>query len=466
MGGELNRLLATVAVLLVCATGWMLAAFNGMLTDASHVLTFGLANFILIFDAIDLTVRIWLQRVHGAAVKGPSVDLGLNEISQAERQSGLAPYAIIASLHNEADSLDRFMQVMQPFKDCVWLIDDASSDDTLVRLRREGWNCLAGGVNRKKPGALAHLLKSLPAEVQTVVVMDPDCRWACAPGTERATLSAIVSDLQRSGAAALTPRVLVARSALLVECQALEYELSCGLGRKSLGELSSNSGVSIYRRSALQSALSRHTLSVYAEDLENSLLLLADGERIYYDDRWVVVTVAKTTVRALFSQRVGWTFGCVKVFVERLNLILRIARRSALGAYQYAFYLGICGICLLPVKLAAIGLLVLSAFASLQDLLSGQLTVHHSWNDPMLFTLWYLKSLAVLIVSCIVTLPKGERARHLATLPFFPFYSLLQYAPMTVGYLNLLFVRIAGRRLYHDHYEVNPKIGLPRGEAA
>jgi hypothetical protein len=83
----------------------------------------------------------------------------------------------------------------------------------------------------------------------------------------------------------------------------------------------------------------------------------------------------------------------------------------------------------------------------------------------MVFTLWYLKSLAVLIVSCIVTLPRGERARHFATLPFYPFYALLQYAPMTVGYLNLLSLRLSGRRLYRDHYEADPKMGLRRGEA-
>ncbi len=465
MRGDLNRILASCAVLLACATGGMLASVTGLADDATHVFIFGLANVILLFDAADLLARIWLKRVHGAALRGPAVDLGLSEISQAERNASLAPYAIIASLHDEADTLDRFMQVMQPFKDCVWLIDDASGDDTLLRLRREGWNCMAGGINRKKPGALAHLLKTLPSEVQTVVVMDPDCRWACAPGTERATLTAVISDLQRSGAAALTPRVLAPRSRWLVECQALEYELSCGLGRKSLGNHCCNSGVSIYRRQALQNALSRHSLSVYAEDLENSLLLLADGERIYYDDRWVVVTVPKSSLRSLFSQRVGWSFGCIKVFAERFRLVFKIARRSPLGAYQYGFYLGFCGIALMPVKLLAICLLVLSAVASLQDLLSGHLNVHHSWNDPMVFTLWYLKSLAVLIVSCIVTLPRGERARHFATLPFYPFYALLQYAPMTVGYLNLLSLRLSGRRLYRDHYEADPKMGLRRGEA-
>ena len=39
--------------------------------------------------------------------------------------------------------------------------------------------------------------------------------------SERSTLERVISDLQRSGAAALTPRLQAARGGWLVECQAL-----------------------------------------------------------------------------------------------------------------------------------------------------------------------------------------------------------------------------------------------------
>ena len=42
-----------------------------------------------------------------------------------------------------------------------------------------------------------------------------------AAGSERSTLERVISDLQRSGAAALTPRLQAARGGCLVECQAL-----------------------------------------------------------------------------------------------------------------------------------------------------------------------------------------------------------------------------------------------------
>ena len=397
-------------------------------------------------------MRLWLRKLHGAAVQGPAVALGLPEISNAERALELSPYAIIASVHDAADDIDRFTATLQPFKDAVWLIDDASGDDTLLRLRRDGWNVVAGVVNRKKPAALRHLLQSLPVEIRTVVIMDPDVRWVAAPGLERPMLEAVISDLQRSGAAACTPRVQAHRGGWLEECQAFEYELACGLGRKSLGELCCNSGVSVYRRTALEAALNRHSLSVYAEDFENSLLLLERGERIYYDDRLIIETHAKDTWKNLLSQRVGWSFGCAKVVVERLPQIFAIARRGPLGAYQYVFYLCVTGVLLLPLKLVSTGLLTMSLFKGLDDLLLTQWLPTRPWNEPLLFCLWYAKSTLILLLACLSALPRGERRRHLLTLPFYCFYGLLQYIPTTIGYLNLLTLRTAGRRLYADHY--------------
>ncbi|HTC52656.1 MAG TPA: glycosyltransferase family 2 protein [Steroidobacteraceae bacterium] len=463
-----NNSLLLAAVILVCFAGVAAAASAGLLSGGTRIVIFVFVNLILVFDVIDLIVRLWLRRVHGAAPEGPAVALGLPEISKAERALDLSPYAIIASLHDEADDMDRITATLQPFKEAVWLIDDASSDDTLLRLRRDGWNCLPGVINRKKPAALRHLLQTLPAEIRTVVVMDPDVRWVVAPGMERATLEQVISDLQRSGAAACTPRVQARRGGWLEECQAFEYELACGLGRKSLGELCCNSGVSVYSRVALEAALNRHSLSVYAEDFENSLLLLEVGERIYYDDRLIIETQAKATWKNLLSQRVGWAFGCAKVVFERLPQIFAIARRGPLGAYQYVFYLCINGVLLLPLKLLSSVLLAMSLLKALDDLLLTQWLPLRPWNEPLLFCLWYGKSTLILFLACLAALPRGERRRHLATVPFYSFYGLLQYIPTTIGYFNLLALRVSGRRLYADHYDndagcrshIAPKGGL------
>jgi cellulose synthase/poly-beta-1,6-N-acetylglucosamine synthase-like glycosyltransferase len=450
---ELTGAWTAVAVAVVCLGGVTVAAASGLLSGASRIVVYLLANLILTVDVIDLLVRLWLQRLQGVARHGPSVDLGLTDISNAERAATLQPYALIASLQDEADGVDRFLATLSSFKDRVWLIDDASSDGTLLRLRRAGWNCVAGTVNRNKPGALKHLLQMLPPEIQTVVVMDPDIQWVGPARALRALLERVISDLQRSGAAALTPRVQAAPGGLLVECQAFEYELACGLGRRSLGDLCCNSGVSIYRRSALAYALAHHSLSIYAEDFENSLLLLAAGERIYYDDRMVVETHAKTTCMSLLSQRVGWAFGCARVFLGRMPQLFAVARRGPLAAYQYLLYLGFAAIVLLPLKLLSVAILAASLLRGIDDLLLTDLMPSASWNEPLLFALWYCKCLLIMLLSCCVTLPRGERARHLLILPAYPVYSLLPYVAMAIGFANMLTLRTVGRRLFTDHYE-------------
>lgn len=440
------------------ALGWIAAYEAGLLTTASRVAVYLLAHLILAFDVIDFIIRLWLRKIHGAAQVGPSVDLALPEISNAERAFGLAPYALIASIHNEARDIDRFLKVLLPFKDVVWLIDDASGDTTLLRLRREGWNCVAGGINRKKPAALAHLLSTLPKEIQTVLVMDPDVRWVVPPGSERENLERIISDLQRSGAAACTPSVRAHPGNWLEDCQGLEYALSCNLGRKCLRDLVCTSGVAIYQRAALEKVLPTHSMSVYAEDFENSVLLLAAGERIYYDDRFVIETHAKRSVRALFSQRVGWSFGAIKVMLERWPQFLQIGARSPLGAYQYLLYLMVGGLLLLPLKLASMVVLVLGMLHAADDLLMAGFFHDQGLVAPMLFASWYLKSTAVVLLVCALALPRGERMRHLPVMPFYAFYTVLHYIPLTIGYLNLLTLKLFGRRVYADHFDHQPKL--------
>jgi cellulose synthase/poly-beta-1,6-N-acetylglucosamine synthase-like glycosyltransferase len=466
MRSTLDRSVVTAIVLLLSVGGWVIAGASGMLNTASRISIYFVANLVLMFDMVDLVARIWITSQLKSVGAGPSVDLGLPEISKAEEATILRPYAIIGSVHDASDDIDRFVEVMQPFKDVVWLIDDASSDDTLLRLRRLGWNCMAGVKNRNKPGAIYHLIKRLPGEIETVLVVDPDVKWSAIGTSQREALERVVTDLQRSGAAALTPRISSHQPGWLEECQAFEYELSCGLGRKSLGNVCTNSGVSVYRRSALEKALEQHTLSVYAEDLENSLLLLAAGERIYYDDRLAFDTDAKRSFKSLFSQRVGWSYGGAKVLLERLPLFMAISRRSPVGAYQYLFYLGFNGYAMLPFKLASIVILTASLLNGLDDLSTLEILPDHPWNDPALFALWYLKTVVVLAIACLAALPRGERLRHVATVPFYPFYSLLQYIPMTIGVTNLLMLRFFGRRLYADHYDREPRLfELPPGPA-
>jgi hypothetical protein len=451
------RLWVSLSVLVV-AILWSAVAASGALTTWVAVLAYAAANLVVTGDLLDLLARLWLNRLHGAAGKGPSLDLNLAELSSAEKSRTLRPYAIVASVHNAADDIDRFSTAMQAFRDRTWVIDDASTDNTAARLRLAGWRCLEAHSNRKKPGALRVLLRTLPVEVETVVVLDPDVRLRAEPRVQRECMEEVVRDFQLSGAAALTPRILVEPGGWLAACQAFEYELSGGVGRRSLGDCSTTSGVSIYRRAALIEALERHSLSVYAEDLENAVLLLCRGERIYYDNRLVFVTAGKRTLKTWFSQRVGWSFGWGKVFLERFTEILLIARRGPLATYQYILYLGVGGIVLLPLKLVGFLVLFASGLRGLDILFGLNWVGEWRWNEPVFFAAVFVKTMVVLFAASQIALPREERARHLSTLPLYFFYVQLQSLAVLVGFLNVLSVRIAGRRIYADHYDQRPTL--------
>jgi len=122
---------------------------------------------------------------------------------------------------------------------------------------------------------------------------------------------------------------------------------------------------------------------------------------------------------------------------------------------------------MLPFKLASIVILTMSFLNGLDDLTTLDILPDHSWNDPVLFALWYTKTVVVLSIGCFAALPRGERGRHLPTIPFYPFYSLLQYVPATIGVTNLVMLRFFGRRLFSDHYDRAPKLfDIPPAPAA
>ena len=208
----------------------------------------------------------------------------------------------------------------------MWLISDGSTDNTVLRLTQAGWRCFDDGVNRRKPGAIRRLLERIPGYIETIMVVDPDIRIRGLSEGSAIDLNHFVSDFQQSDAAAACPRIMIEPDGFLARFQSFEYALAFCVGRRSLADFSITSGcVSLYRRSALARVLTEHSLSVYAEDLENAVILLGHGERIYYDGRLVVSTEGPRTWTRWFSQRVGWYHGLLKVYIERFTEVLRSA---------------------------------------------------------------------------------------------------------------------------------------------
>lgn len=438
--------------------GWALLASSQAMARSFSLSLYLLANVVLFFDFFDFVLRLYLRRANsGAGSPGgqsaTSIALEIGDYSAYQQHLHLRPFAIVASVHNAEDSIDGFLESMQAHRERCWIIDDASTDDTVQRIRQAGWRCLDGEQNRKKPGAIRKLLEALPPEIETVVVVDPDISLNETMHSGTATLETVVFELQRSGMAALCPRIAIRPEGLLPRFQALEYCMSFSLGRMSLADFGINSGISVYRRSALAAALEQHSLSVYAEDFENSVILLAAGERIYYDSRLVVTTEGPRSLGGWFSQRVGWAFGLIKVYVERFTEIRRVSRRHPTAAYQFMGYAGLSCLAMQPVKIASGALLLLSVANGFDGLLGLAWIPDVAVTEPVYFVAAYAKYTLLAGAALFVAVPRGERWPVMPVVPLYFFYALLQIIPNTVGYANWISVRLGGSRLFADHYQ-------------
>ncbi|MDE2051135.1 MAG: glycosyltransferase family 2 protein, partial [Gammaproteobacteria bacterium] len=363
------------------------------------------------------------------------------------------------------EHIEEFLAAYGRYRERMWLISDGSTDHTLLRLRQAGWRCFDDGINRRKPAALRRLLGTLPEYIETVLVVDPDIRILQPGAGSEIDLEQFISEFQQSGAAAACPRVMIEPDGFLARFQSFEYALAFRAGRQSLADYSITSGVSLYRRDALARALREHSVSVYAEDFENAVILLDRGERIYYDGRLVVATEGPGSFPRWFSQRVGWYHGLIRVYVERFGLVWHVAKRTPFALYHYLVYVGGLTILLHVLKVVS-AVLLLGSFASGVDNLFFAHWQQHaqSWTNPAYFMAAIGSYLVLGVVALFTVVPKSERAYAAPIVPLYLFYALVHIAPMSVGYLNWIALKLIGRRVYRDHYEPEPSdLHEPRG---
>ncbi len=456
-----RRIVGIAAPLAVCAllAAWVALSAANVEAASFSMLLYGLANLIVYTDALDFVLRLYMRRRHTATARGTgrereaSIDIAAAVPAGSHRLVPVQPYAVIASVFNLEDRLDEFIAAYAPYRERMWLVSDGSSDHTLQRLRQAGWRCFDDGVNRRKPGALRRLLESLPAYIESVLVVDPDIRILRSGAGSEIDLEQFVRDFQQSGAAAACPRVMIEPDGFLARFQSFEYALAFRVGRQSLADYSITSGVSLYRRDALARVLAEHSLSVYAEDFENAVVLLDQGERIYYDGRLVVSTEGPGSFHGWFSQRVGWYYGLLKVYVERLGPICRIARRTPFSFYHYIIYVGGLTIALQIAKVTSAVLLLVSFLSGFNDLFLVHWLPPGNWTNPAYFMTAVGSYLVLGAVALFTVVPKAERAYAAPIVPLYLFYALVHLAPMSVGYANWIAVKLTGRRLYRDHYE-------------
>jgi cellulose synthase/poly-beta-1,6-N-acetylglucosamine synthase-like glycosyltransferase len=453
------NLLAAVGVYVLLAA-WVVFAAGDFGPGHFSLLIYVAANVIVFTDALDFGLRLWAHRRHTAASaeRGTAESVVLSvDLPALERpllgRARARPFAIIASIYNLEDRLDDFMARLAPYREHVWLISDGSTDNTARRLRQAGWRCLEEEANRHKPGALRRLLATLPTRIETVMVIDPDVTICSRSEGSLADLERVIADLQLSGAAAACPRLVLERDGLLARLQSLEYALAFVVGRRSMADFGVTSGVSIYRRDALERALERHSLSVYAEDLETALILLNDGERIYYDGRLLVSTEGPSSWRHWFSQRVGWYYGLLRVYTERFREIWRIGRRDPFAMYNFIGYLGVLALGLHLIRLLSAAVLSASVAAAMDQLFVLHLLPYGGLVNPLYFAAAAASYFAFGALALFTVVPNRDRGYIAPILPLYFLYVLLHLAPITVGFANWVALKLWHRRLYRDHYQ-------------
>jgi len=455
---------SVLAPLAVCGllAGWIVLSIVNARAIGFSIFVFAFANLIVYTDAIDFALRLYMRRRHTATAGAfsessqngnLSIDLAALLPLDTRLVVPASPFAIIASVFNLEEQIEEFMEAFAPYRDRVWLISDGSTDNTVLRLRQAGWRCFDDGVNRRKPAALRRLLERLPVHIETVMVIDPDIRIRGLNDGSTIDVDRFVSDFQQSGAAAACPRIMIEPDGFLARFQAFEYAIAFRVGRESLADFSITSGVSFYRRGALARALNEHSLSVYAEDFENAVILLSHGEGIYYDGRLVVSTEGPGSLPRWFSQRVGWYHGLIKVYVERFSEVLRISRRSPFAAYHYLIYVGGLSLAMHLVKVASAVLLLLSFVSGLDALLLDDLVPQGTFINPEYFTAAIMSYLALGVIALFTSVPKAERAYTAPIVPLYLCYAITHIAPMTVGFGNYFALKLFHRRIYQDHYE-------------
>ncbi len=421
------------------------AAALGILIAADLTLpVYLLGSSIVLIDGFDMAARLYLR--HSAVRHDDYAD---------EPAGKPLPFAILLSIHNMEQELDQLQADLADYRSRVWIIDDASTDATVARLRASGWRHLVCAENRKKPGAIRELLRQLPPEIRTVLVMDPDVRLP-------RNLAERIHRFQQSGAAALCPKLTIRPDGALAELQHIEFGLSFDLGRHSLSPHTVTSGIAVYDRDALEAAMREHSLSVYGEDLENAVSILGAGKDIVYDPALVVETEGKREFAGWFSQRVGWSFSLLKIYAEHFGDVRRILTRSPMAFYQFGIYFVVLCLVLWPFKILSIALLSYSALNGIDELLALGVIADNALNHPGLFAASYIKYTLLALAAYVLVTPARQVLRGVAFMPFFFLYCVALVIPTSVGYLNWIALRLTGRRIYNDHYDDNPVLGRNR----
>ena len=321
----------------------------------------------------------------------------------------------------------------------IIIVDDGSRDNTLAIAKR--YESAPGSTGPRvtvlhKENGGKHSAMNLALEhTQAELIGCLDADSVVAPGA----LTAIVQVFQNPQVAAATPAIHTKKSEnLLQHMQEAEYRLGLFVRftLASMGSMYITPGPFSFFRTAVVRASGGWRHGYSTEDLEMAMRLQSQGYQIANVPGAQVFTGTPRTLRALFRQRVRWSYGFLRNGVDY---------RHMFGNKKY----GNLGIIILPTALLSIGIAVYFflhlIYSVAQDIAHSLLRYeiigfngfHPSFNafyintSALIFIVLVAVAMVIWLISVGSFIGTGKHRPPAGTALFVLFYSIL--APLWLG---------------------------------
>lgn len=325
---------------------------------------------------------------------------------------------IIIPVYNEAEHIPALVQGLRGagFTDrCDILICDDASTDNSVALLQDAHDevpritLLRSAVNTRKVGAIERMTRMV--RTPFVLTLDADCMLL---EVHRNALANLLDKMHKEQIAASYFRILPDDRDWLGRLQKLDYTIFTDTLRDffNIPVCLIGQGV-VWNTQRFLDVLADHSKQYHGDDLENTLIALTKGMRVYWErDSIVLTTVPKASVLSLVRQRaLSWEYGMFRVLLSKRALFL--------GGNSGAFYTNLLWMDLVahPFRLLAIPMLL----GALLFRLLGESVLGPAVMDATFYSLQFsfavgTSAIKTILIASIVTSALCVRGRPLAVL--------------------------------------------------
>ena len=265
--------------------------------------------------------------------------------------------SILIPAYNEEDSIKETVESVlksdyEGIKEII-IINNGSKDKTLkIAKTLEKKYSLVKVLDMKNPGKAYSLNQALEiAKGEIVAVVDSDSF------PDKHAIRSMVGFFTDNRVGAVTTRILVKNpNNLIRKMQAVEYKV-IAFTRKLLGFLDSiyvtPGPMALYRKSALKKIGGFDTKNM-TEDIEATWHLIHDGYKVRMSFVSKSTTVAPSTLKQWFRQRIRWNIGGYQTILKYKN---NFFRKGMLGLFILPFFsislvLGVFGLGILAYRVS------------------------------------------------------------------------------------------------------------------